>query len=131
MGLPIPTILENAGAVLEAAANLINSKDSWRIRDSTDLAEAVKKVNKNDLLAVLNEVGGVYMGLHNIQVKQIGTKPSDDKKSLEIAIQVDFGLGPKVLVTLLPVALAEQFYNAMGEDIAKMKPKGLITNLSA
>lgn len=125
--LPIPELLEKAANVIGLANAFCKEQTSSNINA---LEEALRGVSKEDILAVLNEVGTVYMGLHNMQVRSIGTKPSDDRKSLEVALQIDAGTGPKVVITPLPIDVAKKLYVQMGEELAALQFEkgGLITD---
>lgn len=132
MPLPIPDILQSAGAVLNAAKQLIDRIDSERkehpvsngafqeSEDVTAVREALKRVNTSDLLAVMNEVGRVYIGMHNIQILQIGSNANMEKTAFEVAITAEFGLGPRTMIVPLPVATATELVRVFNSDLAKL-----------
>lgn len=118
MPLPIPDILQNAGNVLEEAANIVRI-----FGDKPEFAELKslsKKVNSNDLLAVMNEVGKVYVGIHKLQVQQIGSRANTERRTFDVAMTLEFGLGPRTVVTPLPIAVATDMIKTFNEDLAKL-----------
>lgn len=131
MPLPIPDIMQNAGNALIAAKKVVDTlaKSASQPEGTQELIEALKKVSPDDLLAVLNEIGQVYHGVHNINVTQIGSRPNPKAKTLEIALQINAGLGPKMVMMGLPFDSAEALVKAMSNDLQAIKPSGLITNV--
>lgn len=131
MPLPIPDILQNASAVIEAAKKAIH--DGGDKFESAALADALKKVSSDDLLAVLNEVGKVYVALHNMRIQSVGSRANIEHKLFEVAFQVDFGLGLRTIIVPMPISAAEQLVKTFGEDLAKLTGSSsgkLITSIS-
>lgn len=128
MPLPIPDILQRAAILITAARALKSSQTSENI---LAVGSALDAVNEDDLLAVMNEVGKVYMGVHNPQVTQIGARGNTGSKNLEIAIHVDFGLGPRIIVVPLPHENAVGFISACNEAMRELRPGGIINTLDA
>lgn len=128
MPLPIPDILENASNVLKAAKQYCGDQTGHNL---DAIRDALKKVNPDDILAVLNEVGKVYVGLHNIQVRQIGARGNTETGNFEVAIGVEYGLGPRTLITALPQQAGADLCKNFAEELAKIRPSGsLITDIS-
>lgn len=126
MPLPIPDIMKNASDALIEAKKV--SEDS-RNHAVSELKDALKKINPNDILAVLNEIGVVYQGAHNIQISQMGSRPNSENKMLEILILVDAGMGPKTVIVGMPVDNAEKFAKAITADIQILKPGRIIMDV--
>lgn len=130
MLLPIPTILENAGNVLDLAKKI--TQENPAVHDRADniqaLKDALKKVSPEDLLAVMNEVGKLYAGVHNIQVQQIGVRKSEKTRGIEIALQIEFGIGPRTLIVPLPPEAASAFLENMKAEMSPMGSGKIITN---
>lgn len=134
MPLPIPDIMEKASAVLRLANEFANADITYKHGEMVSLAplrEALKKISPDDLLAVLNEVGSVYAGLHNMRIAQIGSRPNAQMKTVEVAINVDFGLGPRAVVIPLTPEGAEQVARGINESVAALKMENgkLITSV--
>ncbi len=126
MPLPIPDIMLNASKALEAAALCAENASASHV---SDLKDALKKIHPNDLMAVLNEVGSVYKGIHEMQALSIGSRANFDTKSLELVIQVNFGIGPRPLTISLPVDQAEQIVKQLLSDVTQLKPARIIANV--
>lgn len=119
MPLPIPDIMQNASDVLVAAKKVTEDQTSGNINE---LRAALKKVNPDDILAVLNEVGAVYMGMHNMQIQQIGARGNTATGKFEVAIQADFGLGPRTLIVPLLPAAATELVKNFQQELLQLKP---------
>lgn len=136
MSLPIPDIMNNAANALKEAKKV---SDSLRIGTANsdinplrhpgvdDLHEALQKINPDDLMAVLNEVGTVYAGVHNMQIRQVGSRPNKKLKGIDIAVELDYGFGPRMVIVGLPREHAEALVKTMTADLQLAKPNGIIT----
>ncbi len=130
MPLPIPDILEKASAVLKLAHDLPYNPTN---EDVGKVKHAAKAVSPNDLLAVLNEVGAVYTGMNHMQVVQMGSQPNAKVKALNVVIVVDYGMGPKQLVTALPLDVAKDLIKNLSDNLAASEGavSGFISDASA
>lgn len=124
MSLPIPDILERASKVLEEAQKIVNIFGDKP--EFADLKSALKVIHPDDLLAVLNEVGKVYVGVHNMQVLQIGSRGNTVTGQFEVALQVEYGLGTRQLVVPLPPNVAQDLINNFTMELSKVKTGGTI-----
>lgn len=124
MALPIPTILENAANVIKAANRAI--KEGGHIYDTEYLEVAVSKVNENDLAAVMNEVGSVYLNLKNLHLVAIGTRGNPSTKKLEIMAKLSTGA---VVATMMDYEEGQQFVRRLQEDMETIRPNGLIRSI--
>ncbi len=136
MPLLIPDILQNAAAVIDAADSLVNQGTNSSVEFNWDanlytLSESIKKVNSDDLMAVLNEVGRVYSGVYNMQIISLGSGVDFKERTLNIALQVEFGMGPRPLVLKLPFEQAKQVVEQLQKDLATLKPPAVITSFGA
>lgn len=129
MSLPIPDILQNAAAVLQIAKDMTYNPTN---EDVSKLKHAAKKVSPDDIAAVLNEVGKVYVGIHNIQVMNMGSAANLKDKTLEVAIVVEFGLGPRTLKIPLPIDIAQKLVDGfkINMDSLNVADKKLILDVS-
>lgn len=122
MPLPIPDIMQKVCEVLNAAKKFSSDQTSANIQA---LKDAAAKVHPDDVNAVMNEIGTVYRGLHNQQILSFGSRPNLETGMLEMAIVIEFGLGPRTLITGIPVAGAEEIIKNMSNDIATLAVKNL------
>lgn len=125
MPLPIPDILERAARVIELAAAY--DKDPLSSTQA-QLREALKVVSPKDLQAVMSEVGKVYTNVFQPRVLSFGSRANPDGKHLDLAVIMDFGFGPKPVITSLPIKDAEKLIQTFQEDMDQISPKkgGLI-----
>lgn len=101
MPLPVPDIMQNAATVLKAAKEMGYKPTEEQIKS---LHHLTNMVSADDLLAVLNEVGRVYVGMHNIQIARIASAPDLQNKKFAFIIEiVPTGLDPIVLTIPLTV----------------------------
>lgn len=138
MPLPIPDILERASRVLELAKKVTEQDyDKGCSEYTVELGEALKKVSPDDLLAVLNEIGKVYMGVNNIKILKIGSRPIPEAKTLEFAVEVEYGLGPRAIVVRLPLESATNLVKNFNDNLVSAatgnmtSPGGLILDAGA
>lgn len=129
MSLPIPDILQNAGVVIDEAKKtirLFGDKPEF-----SDLKDAVKRVSSDDLLSVLNEIGKVYSGIHNIQVLQMSADANKKTGNLDLILQVEFGLGLRAVVVPMPKKVAEEFLKNFTEELTGVKSSNIIKDLGS
>lgn len=119
--LPIPTILENAANVIKEARKIAKGSTADAIANLDSLKEALTKVHEDDLLAVMNEVGKVYTGMHNIQVRQIGAQGNVATGDFEVAIEAEYGLGPRMIIVRFPLKDGETLCKNFATELAKLK----------
>lgn len=115
MPLPIPNILENAGNAIKAAKEYCESPNDANI---SKLEDALKKIHHDDLLAVMNEVGKVYVGMYNMQIQQIGSRANLKTGNFEVVLSADFGIGPVAIITPIPVEQAKQLVEGFKAELA-------------
>ena len=65
----------------------------------------------------MNEVGKVYAGMHNIQVLKIGSRPIPQAKTLEFALEIDFGVGPRTLIVPVPLEAATNMVKNFNDNL--------------
>lgn len=117
MPLPIPDIMERAGSALVQAKKIVNL-----FGDKPELAtlkDALSKVSAEDLLAVVSEVGKVYAGMHNQQILGFGAKPGSKPETIDFCVQIEFGLGPRLLTLNIPFDGAKNLADIISQSIAE------------
>lgn len=125
MPLPIPEILQNAAAVINAAK--VFSENDTNI-PRIDLKDALDKVNSNDLMAVLNEVGLVYTAAANPQIIGMGCGANLIDKTVDLGIKIITGFGPREVVLKMNPDQAEAMIAQLRKDLDQLRPSGLIVN---
>jgi hypothetical protein len=119
MPLPIPTIMENASNVLKLAKEFTETDEDFYGEIKNELREALKKVSPDDLLAVMNEVGKVYVGMYNQQILGIGAKKSERPEHVQLCVQVNFGLGPHALIIEVPFEGAKTIIKVITDSMGQ------------
>lgn len=124
--LPIPEILKNAADVIRYAKAV---EDGIKLSETRPaVRKALAKVSPEDVHAALNEIGRVYMGIHNIQVLQFGAKANPETKLFEVVLQIEYGLGPVFLTIPMPAEMGQRIIDTFLAEMAKMQPTKLLTN---
>ncbi len=104
MPLPIPTIMQNAASVLKAAKDMGYTPTQ---EQSKALHHLSKTVNAEDLMAVLNEIAGIYQWMNNIQIQAVGSLPDFQNKKFALGIVLACPLGDRQLTIPLTIEQAK------------------------
>ncbi len=125
MPLPIPEILQNAATVIDTAKKFSeNDTNIYR----ADLKGALERVNSSDLHAVLNEVGTFYAAAANPQIIGMGCAANLVDKTVDLAIKVVTGFGPRDTFLKMSPEQAKDMIDKLQKDLDQLRPSGLILN---
>lgn len=115
MPLPIPDILERASKVLKLAKKV--TSQYAKAGSIVELKDALKTVSPSDLLAVLNEIAGIFQWMNNIQIQSIGSMPDFKNKKFALGIVLACPLGDRQLTIPLTIEQAKELIKSFQDTM--------------